>query len=271
MISFPNGKINIGLSITEKRKDGFHNIETVMVPVNINDVLEIIVSPRKVLSFTRTGIHLEGNPLDNLVCKAFYLLKKDFNLPEVEIHLHKVIPSGAGLGGGSSDAAFTIRMINQLFGLNLSESQMEDYARTLGSDCAFFIKNKPALAAGKGDVFENICPDLEKYYLVIVKPDLHISTPEAYSWIQPKLKEIPLKDLIAAPMINWKHTVINDFEMEIIKRYPGIKTIRDKLYESGAIYTSLTGSGAAVYGIFSERIELAKGFPDCFVWGGYLK
>jgi 4-diphosphocytidyl-2-C-methyl-D-erythritol kinase len=270
MISFPNGKINIGLSITEKRKDGFHNIETVMVPVNICDVLEIIISPRKVFSFTQSGMHVEGDPLDNLVCKAFYLLKKDFKFPEIEIHLHKVIPSGAGLGGGSSDAAYTIRMINQLFGLNLSESQMEDYARVLGSDCAFFIKNKTALAYGKGDVFENISPGIENYYLVIVKPDLHISTPEAYSWIEPKLKEIPLKDLIAAPMINWKHTVINDFEMEIMKRYPDIKSIWDKLYEGGALYASLTGSGAAVYGIFCEKIYITQWFPGCFVWSGYF-
>jgi 4-diphosphocytidyl-2-C-methyl-D-erythritol kinase len=266
MISFPNGKINIGLSVLEKRPDGYHNIETIMYPVSIHDVLEIIVFPGIDFSFSLTGINIPGETGNNLVCKAYELLKKDFNIPAIKIHLHKVIPAGAGLGGGSADAAFAIKMINKLFDLGLSEEKMEYYSKILGSDCAFFIKNKPVIAYEKGDKFENVALNLEKYFLIIVKPYIHINTQEAYSWIKPARKEISLKDLVHAPINQWKNTVINDFEAELIKQHPVIEIIIKRLYEVGAIFASLTGSGAAVYGIFSEVKDIQKEFPRCFFW-----
>jgi 4-diphosphocytidyl-2-C-methyl-D-erythritol kinase len=266
MISFPNGKINIGLSVTEKRPDGFHNLETVMVPVKIHDVLEIIISPDNLFSFTFSGIELPGDMKENLVFKAYELLKKSFQFPPVKIHLHKVIPTGAGLGGGSSDAAFTISMINKLFDLGLTTEKMKDYARQLGSDCPFFIEDKTVLATGRGDEFEPVDLNLTDQFLVVVKPDIHIGTPEAYSWIKPSKKEKSLKELIQSPMHHWRNLVINDFEAEVIKRYEEIKTIRDELYEMGAIYASMTGSGSAVYGIFRDAVDLKKKFPGCFVW-----
>ena len=266
MISFPNGKINIGLSVFEKRPDGYHNIETIIVPVKIHDVLEIIVSPDKVFSFHVTGINIPGQTGDNLVCKAYELLKKDFNIPAIKIHLHKFIPVGAGLGGGSSDAAFAIKMINTMFDLKLSVKKMMDYADKLGSDCPFFINNTPAIAYGRGDKLENVSVKIEKYFLTIVKPDIHISTQEAYSWVKPSRKESALKDIVYAPVNQWKNTVINDFEEEIIKRHPIVKVIVERLYELGAVYASLTGSGAAVYGIFNEQRDLHKEFPGCFFW-----
>ncbi len=266
MIDFPNGKINIGLSVTEKRPDGFHNLETIMYPVKIYDALEIIISPDKVYSFTLSGINLDGEFKDNLVCKAYEILRRDYNLPGVKIHLHKVIPCGAGLGGGSADAAFTIRMINKLFDLGLTIVEMQDYAKRLGSDCAFFIENKPALATGRGDQLEPVKLNLPDRYMVIVKPDIHISTPEAYSWIKPAIKEKKLKELIKRPIGKWRNLVINDFEDEVMKRHSVIKVIRDELYQMGATYASLTGSGSAVYGIFNQRVHIGNRFQNHFLW-----
>jgi 4-diphosphocytidyl-2-C-methyl-D-erythritol kinase len=269
MIDFPNGKINIGLSITEKRPDGFHNLETIMYPIKIHDILEIIISPRKLFSFTSSGIKVAGEIKDNLVCKAYELLKRDFNLPAVKIHLHKAIPHEAGLGGGSADAAFTIRMINKLFDLGLTIVEMQDYAKRLGSDCTFFIENVTALATGKGDQLEPVKLNLPDQYMVIVKPDIHISTHEAYSWIKPAIKEKKLKELIKRPIGNWRNLVINDFEDEVMKRYSVIKVIRDELYQMGATYASLTGSGSAVYGIFHNPVHISNRFQNYFLWTSY--
>jgi 4-diphosphocytidyl-2-C-methyl-D-erythritol kinase len=266
MIDFPNGKINIGLSVSEKRADGFHNLETIFYPIKIHDILEIIMATDRIFSFTTTGIKLDGKDKDNLVCKAYERLKIDFNLPAVKIHLHKAIPTGAGLGGGSADAAFAIRMLNTIFKLGLNTEKMQDYARTLGSDCAFFIENKSALATGRGDQFEPIELNLADHFMVIVKPDTHIRTPEAYSWIKPFKKEQSLKELIRIPLKDWKNLVINDFEAEVIKRYNEIQKIRDDLYQIGAIYASLTGSGSAVYGIFDHPVPVGRKFQNYFVW-----
>jgi 4-diphosphocytidyl-2-C-methyl-D-erythritol kinase len=266
MIDFPNGKINIGLSVTEKRADGFHNLETVFYPVKIHDILEIIIAPDGIFSFASTGITLAGKPESNLVFKAWQMLKEDYHMPPVQIHLYKVIPPGAGLGGGSSDAAFTIRMLNKLFDLRLNLERMQDYAKKLGSDCAFFIDNKTALATGRGDQFEPFELNLADRYIVIVKPDIHISTPDAYSWIKPVKKEKPLHELIKNPMKEWKNLVINDFETEVFKCYPEIQIIRDELYRMGSIYASLTGSGSAVYGIFNHPVQIGTNLQTHFVW-----
>ncbi|MEZ5198455.1 MAG: 4-(cytidine 5'-diphospho)-2-C-methyl-D-erythritol kinase [Bacteroidales bacterium] len=268
MLCFPNGKINLGLSVINKRPDGFHNIETIMVPVSLCDVLEIIPSSNGSNSFHLSGVNLDGNSEDNLVMKAYQLLKRDFKLSPVSIHLHKNIPSGAGLGGGSADAAFTIILLNELFNLQLKLSQLEDYARKIGSDCPFFIRNKAALAYEKGDQFSPISLHLENYYLVIVKPDIHISTPQAYSRVKPYPKEIPLENIISLPIEKWKSSLINDFETEIFKPYPEIKKIKNNLYDAGAVYASLTGSGAAVFGIFENKTHLKMRFMNCFVWEG---
>ena len=266
MISFPNCKINLGLSVIEKRPDGFHNVETVMYPVKMNDILEIVISSDNNNSFSLSGMDVGGDKNNNLVIKALNLLKENLNLAPVKIHLHKTIPSGAGLGGGSADAAFTIKLLDDIFSLKLTVNQMQDYASQLGSDCAFFIENKPVLAYGKGDKFENINLDLSKYYFVIIKPNINISTPEAYSWVKPTVKDISVNDVISQPVETWKGTLINDFEEDVFKRFPEIKKIKEELYESGAIYASMTGSGAAVFGIFSKEVDFEKDYEGCFVW-----
>lgn len=204
----------------------------------------------------------------NLVVKAYKLLDQDFGLGGVKIHLHKSIAMGAGLGGGSADAAFAIKLLNDLFNLKLSSEQMEDYAAKLGSDCAFFIKNEPVFAYGRGEIFENINIDLSNYHMVIIKPDIHISTPEAYSLIKPEIKEISVKEIIQFPIREWKEMLLNDFEEVIFNKHPEIQLIKESLYKSGAIYASMTGSGAAVYGIFEEPIRVDN-FKNHFVWMSY--
>jgi len=268
MITFPNAKINIGLFVTEKRTDGFHNIETILFPVELFDVLEIIKSPDSHFSFSQSGLQISGDPKNNLVVKAYHLLKRECQLSEVHIHLHKKVPMGAGLGGGSANAAFAIKLLNDLFNINLADKKMQDLARQLGSDCAFFIKNQTALAFEKGDVFEPISLDLSGYYFTIIKPNIHISTPEAYSWVKPSKKEYPIKSIINLPINKWKDNLQNDFEEEVFKRFPEIESIKNKLYNLGAEYSCMTGSGSAVFGIFEKEIDLSKNFSDCFIWQG---
>ncbi len=246
--------------------DGFHNIETVLFPLNLYDVLEIIESPDGFFSFTKSGLKIPGDQKNNLVVKAYQLLKKEFHLPEVHIHLHKIIPMGAGLGGGSADAAFAIKLINDLFSLNLSENKMHDFASQLGSDCAFFIQNKAVLAFEKGDLFEHVNLHLSGYNIVIVKPNVHISTPQAYSWVKPTLKDNKLKDIISLAVKEWKDHLFNDFEKEVFLRFPQIEKIKAKLYELGAEYSAMSGSGAAVFGIFEKEIDLKENFSDYYIF-----
>ncbi len=266
MIVFPNCKINLGLYIENKRDDGFHNIKTVFYPIQLTDVLEIIESDTIHFSMTMSGIPINGNTESNLCVKAYELLKNDFRLPAVKIHLHKAIPHGAGLGGGSSDAAFTIKMLNNKFNLNLSNLQMQQYASKLGSDCAFFIENKAVIAKGKGERFENIEISLKGYYILIVKPNVYVSTPEAYQCVKPRNTEIDIESIIKQPIEKWKDTLINDFEESIFKKYPIIASIKEILYNNGAIYAAMSGSGAAVFGIFKEVPSILP-FPEssfCF-------
>lgn len=254
MIIFPNAKINLGLNIISRREDGYHNIETVIYPVKIKDALEIVEAEE--LLFTSSGIHIPGNPSDNLCLRAWQLISKDVDLPKVHIHLHKQIPVGAGLGGGSADGAFCIRLLNEKFNLAFSASQMEEYARQLGSDCAFFIKNQPALATGKGDVLEAVNLSLDKYFLVLVMPSVHVSTAEAYRGINSDLKATSLAGLEGLPIEGWRDFLKNDFEETVFEIHPVIKNIKDVLYEAGALYASMSGSGASVYGIFKNEIKL---------------
>ncbi|MGD0712149.1 MAG: 4-(cytidine 5'-diphospho)-2-C-methyl-D-erythritol kinase [Bacteroidales bacterium] len=268
MICFPNCKINIGLYITEKRPDSFHNIETIFYPVPLHDALEVIESNKN--EFTLSGIDIPGNREANLCLRAYDILLRKFKLPPVKIHLHKAIPTGAGLGGGSADAAFMIKLLNDVFSLNMNITQMQEIAANLGSDCSFFIENIPLYATNKGDVFENIKLDLSKYHIVLAKPDLHISTSEAFSLIAPKKAAFQLNKIESKKMKEWKKHIVNDFEEVVFRKFPEIKAIKEKMYESGAVYASMSGSGSTVYGIFKKEINIKGLFDNCFAWQGKL-
>jgi len=270
MVVFPNAKINLGLSVTEKRADGFHNIETVFYPVPLRDALEIIPAKDGKTKFTFSGFEIPGSLETNLCFKAWQMLKNDFRLPAINFHLHKAIPMGAGLGGGSADGAFTIRLLDQVFNLKLTNGQMQDYARQLGSDCAFFIENKPVFAFGKGDHFENINLDLSGFYLILIKPAVNVNTAGAYANITPSWPAIPGKEIISLSVEKWKDLLQNDFEATVFKSYPEIETIKNQFYENGALFASMSGSGSAVFGIFKTNIELKSLFPNFFYWAGNL-
>ncbi|MEG0796034.1 MAG: 4-(cytidine 5'-diphospho)-2-C-methyl-D-erythritol kinase [Odoribacter sp.] len=268
MIVFPNAKINIGLFVTEKRKDGFHNLETVFYPIGLSDVLEVGRGEGKAGEYclVNTGIEVACEPEKNLIVKAYLLLAGLYDLPSVSIHLHKVIPFGAGLGGGSSDAAFMLRALNDYFELHISEEKELEYAASLGSDCAFFIRNHPAFASGRGEVLEEMELSLGDYQLVLVKPDFEISTAEAYAGISPQLPVFDLRGLGALSPMEWRGKVENDFEKNVFEKYPRLAALKQQLYDGGAVYASMTGSGSAVYGLFERSKECHLKWEDCFVW-----
>jgi 4-diphosphocytidyl-2-C-methyl-D-erythritol kinase len=256
MIVFPNAKINIGINITGRRPDGYHNIETVFYPLPIYDVLEALSGDS--LTFQSSGLEIPGRTEDNLCIKGYHLIKKDHDLPPLNIYLLKHIPIGAGLGGGSANAAFFIKLINSLFNLGLTTTNMLDYARQLGADCAFFIENKPLFAFEKGDQFETISIDLSKYKIVLVMPPVHVSTGEAYRGVKPAPVKHSLYELILEPIQEWKHFIKNDFEESVFKNHPAIRGVKAALYDAGAIYASMSGSGASVFGIFNEKPDLTE-------------
>ena len=270
MISFPHAKINLGLYILNKRPDGFHNLESLFLPVPWCDILEIL--PSEQFLFTQTGITIPDDGKANLCIRAYELLKKDFNIPPVSIFLHKVIPIGAGLGGGSSDASFTLRILKEIFQLELDNDQLQKYASQLGSDCAFFTQDDMQFCYEKGDIFEGFKLGLGEKYLVMVYPDLHISTKEAYSKISPKQPEISLKEALQYPINDWKKTIQNDFEIALSPQYPIIQETKGQLYDLGAIYAAMSGSGSTIYGIFDHSIDLNEVFPQSFkIWQGFFK
>ena len=267
MITYPNAKINLGLNIVEKRPDGYHNLETVFYPINLQDALEVnLREGEEEFSLKVSGVPIEGEPENNLVVKAYRLLKKDYpDIPAIDIHMYKHIPTGAGLGGGSSDAAFMIKLLNEKFRLNLSIEKMEEYAAILGADCAFFIQNKPVFATGIGNIFEPIQLSLKGYYLVLVKPDIFVSTKDAFAHITPMKPTQSLKEIIRMPVETWRATMKNDFEESVFQKFPEIAAIKDKLYDLGAIYASMSGSGSSVFGIFREQVEFVDEiFSGCF-------
>lgn len=267
MITYPNAKINLGLNIVEKRPDGYHNLETVFYPINLQDALEVtLLEGEKEYALTLSGTPIEGDPDQNLIVKAYRLLKQDFpDMPAIDIHMYKHIPTGAGLGGGSADAAFMIKLLNEKFKLGLGIEKMEEYAASLGADCAFFIQNKPVFATGIGNIFEPIQLSLKGYYLVLVKPDIFVSTKDAFSLIQPMKPTQSLKEIARMPVETWRATMKNDFEISVFQKYPEIAAIKDKLYDMGAIYASMSGSGSSVYGIFREQVEFVDEiFNGCF-------
>lgn len=262
MINFPNCKINLGLNILRKRNDGYHDLETIFYPLPVKDALEIIKQPgqkegQEDIQFTTTGITIEGSPQDNLCIKAYHLLKKEYeHLPPVRIHLHKNIPIGAGLGGGSSDGAFTLQLLNHQFHLGLSGDQLAAYTLQLGSDCPFFLHNRPCYASGRGEKLDDIALDLSQYAFLVVNPGIHINTGWAFSNIIPATPgTISLKEAIQEPIADWKYHLTNAFEKPVFDLYPEIKTIKDILYARGALYAAMSGSGSTVYGIFPYLAE----------------
>ncbi|NQZ75702.1 MAG: 4-(cytidine 5'-diphospho)-2-C-methyl-D-erythritol kinase [Ekhidna sp.] len=258
MISFPNAKINLGLNIVNKRDDGYHNIESCFYPIPWYDSLEVIKSES--FSFHSYGLEIPGDESSNLCVKAYDLIKADHNIDPVEIHLLKNIPMGAGLGGGSADGAFALKMLNDLFDLGLSQEKLEHYALQLGSDCPFFIKNQPAIASGRGEILELCELDLTGYHLAIYNPKIHVSTSEAYAGISPKIPTLSISDLLKEEPGAWKDTLINDFEESIFPNHQRIADVKKDMYQAGAIYSSMTGSGSTVFGLFSNKIDKWKQF-----------
>lgn len=265
MVLFPYAKINLGLQVVEKRHDGFHNIISGLYPIGWSDVLEILEADE--LSFRSTGLAIPGDASSNLCLQAYQLIKESYNISPVYIHLHKVVPIGAGLGGGSSDAAFTLKGLNQLFDLSLSGQELKKLAAKIGSDCAFFVDGKPALATGKGDQLEEInIPDPGKY-LVVVTPPVQVNTGEAYGMINPKPAENNLAKALSEDPSGWQQLIVNDFEVAVFKRYPAIADIKTSLMEKGAIYASMSGSGSSVFGIFKEEFDFKSWFGlDYKIW-----
>lgn len=264
MIAFPNCKINLGLHILQKRADGFHDLETVFYPLPLRDALEIIQnnSTENSIVFSASGLLVDSKPEDNICVKAYHLLKKDFpELPSIKMHLHKTIPSGAGLGGGSADGAFVLLLLAKKFNLALTEAQLLSYALQLGSDCPFFIINKPAFATGRGEALQPIDLNLSSYQFVLINPKIHINTGWAFSQIKPKKERSSLKNIIALPVTEWKHHLQNDFEEAVFAAHPEIKNIKQQLYHQGAVYASMSGSGSTVYGLFEKSAAPQLQFP----------
>ncbi len=256
MISFPNFKINIGLFITKKRNDGFHDLETIFYPVDFQtDKLEIIKNDSS-SKLTVVNASFLKDPESNLCTKAYRLLEKEYHLPGIEIILTKNIPVGAGLGGGSADAAFTLKMLNELFELNIPFEKLKLYASKLGSDVAFFIENKPAYASGKGEILETIPLDLSDKIITVVKPRFSVSTADAYKWITPQPASFSLKNILSIPVGEWKYYLKNDFEKNLFVKYPSLQEIKNSLYHAGALYASLSGSGSALYAISDYPLKL---------------
>ena len=268
MITFPNAKINLGLNIIEKRPDGYHNLETIFYPINLQDALEVTRRENNDKEYTLhiSGSPLEGEPEDNLVVQAYKLLKKDYpGLLPVDIHMYKHIPAGAGLGGGSSDTACMIKLLNDKFSLGLSTERMEEYAVKLGADCAFFIRNKPVFATGIGNLFEPVELSLKGYHIILIKPDIFVSTRDAFAEIKPVRPAVSLKEIVKQPIETWKSSMKNDFEDSVFKKFPEIAAIKDELYDLGAVYAAMSGSGSSVYGIFKAPIENVEDkFCGCF-------
>ncbi len=273
MIVFPCAKINLGLNIVSKREDGYHNLETVFYPIPLQDALEIKYMDEKFPSDVDCDLKVTGNAVDcdeqkNLVVKAYNLLARDFQLPRVHAHLYKHIPSQAGLGGGSADAAFMIRLLDERFRLNIGNPEMESYAARLGADCAFFIEAEPAFAEGIGDQLMPVDGpegNLHGYYLAVVKPDVAVSTQEAYAAITPKKPAKCCRDIVRQPIETWRDELVNDFEEPIFQLHPELAVLKEKMYELGAVYASMSGSGSTIYGIFKKKPEgLEKPFEGCF-------
>ena len=268
MVVFPHCKINLGLHVISKREDGYHTIETCFYPVPWTDILEII--PAKEFSFTSSGLIIPGKEEDNLCIKAYRILQAQFDLAPVKIHLHKVLPTGAGLGGGSSDAAFALRLLNSIFDLNLDKDELREFASQLGSDCAFFIDDKPMLGSGRGEKLSELALNLKGLYMVLVKPDIHVSTADAYAGVKPQTPHLTIGEILTRPLNGWNGYLVNDFEKSVFAKYPAIEAIKNELCNQGALYASMSGSGSSVFGIFKSQTERSQQFKGMQYWADYL-
>lgn len=293
MVVFPNGKINLGLQILRRRADGYHDLQTVFYPVPLCDALEVaqgagpgnvlgiapvggsanpavgqqaVSAPDAAVQLTLTGIPVQGNTNDNLCVKAYHLLKKDFaQLPSIAVHLHKNIPAGAGLGGGSADGAFMLRLLNDKFRLGISQEALIGYALQLGSDCPFFILNTACLAEGRGERLQPVDLDLSDYSFLLVNPGLHISTAWAFSQVSSGERAVSLAEVIRQPVSRWRELLVNDFEAPVCRQYPELQAIREKLYAAGAVYVSMSGSGSTFYGLFPKGRVSGLDWPEGYV------
>jgi 4-diphosphocytidyl-2-C-methyl-D-erythritol kinase len=269
VITFPNSKINLGLHILRKRPDGFHDLETIFYPISLQDALEIVSAPEgSGIIFSQSGLLIDTHTQDNICVKAWNLLKKDYpELPSVKMHLHKCIPTGAGLGGGSADGAFALMALNKKFHLEISPGKLLEYALQLGSDCPFFIKNEPVYATGRGEKMEPVHIDLGAFKIIVVNPGIHVSTATAFSHVIPRENRLPITDIVTIPVEQWRHHLHNDFQEPVSQIHHEIRSIIDRLYADGAVYASMTGSGSTVYGIFRKEAIPEFNFPA----GYYIK
>lgn len=255
MLSFPNIKINLGLNVIQKRADGYHELESVFYPMGWTDALEIIKADK--FQFTSTGIAVPGDTDQNLVVKAFRKIQAIYNIEkEVAIHLHKVIPTGAGLGGGSADAVFAIKLVSELFNLQIPLERQLSIAAELGSDCPFFVHNTPCIVTGRGDILKPISLDLSHWHFVVVHPGIHVATADAFAGIRPSRHAASVNEIVLKPVTSWKDTLVNDFEKTVFAKFPEIQKLKESMYRQGAVYTSMSGSGSAVFGMFAEPVEL---------------
>jgi 4-diphosphocytidyl-2-C-methyl-D-erythritol kinase len=268
MISFPNAKINLGLNIVRKRDDGYHDLETLFYPVALRDALEIIPQSEDLAGRGEVYLHLSGKtvegPVESNICvKAWRMLKADFpSMPGIDLHLYKAIPMGAGLGGGSADGSFTLRMLNDMFRLGLTGEALESYALRLGSDCPFFIRNSPCFATGRGEHMTPITLDLSGFSFLLVHPGIHVSTAVAFAGVKPTIPDLSIREIVTMKVSEWRGRLVNDFERTVFKAFPAIESLRDKLYDSGAIYAAMTGSGSSVFGIFPQNGLPEIRFPE---------
>lgn len=279
MITFPNSKINLGLNVVEKRPDGYHNIETIFYPIPLQDALEVIPHPAgpahlpasEKMRLHLSGIPVAGDPRHNLVAKAYCLLDDICHLPPVDVYLYKHIPSGAGLGGGSADAAFMLKMLNELFSLGLPEDELEKQAARLGADCPFFIRNRPTYAEGRGDRFTPVSLSLAGLHCVVVKPPVFVSTRDAFSHITPQRPRTSARDIVRLPVSRWRNMLVNDFERSVFALHPSLAAIKEDLYRRGAAYAAMSGSGSSVFGLWPSRIlPRTEGLAD-IAWRGVLE
>lgn len=272
MVIFPGAKINIGLNITAKRSDGYHDLESIFFPIPLSDILEINKSTQFSIDFS--GLPIAGTPEDNLILKAYRLIAERYKIGPVKIHLHKIVPMGAGLGGGSADGAATLVLLNSLFELNISTTDLEKMAQLLGSDCPFFIRNRTAYAKGTGNDLQLVDLNLEDYWIQLINPGIHVSTKLAFSQITPSESNFSMRETILSPMDKWKEKLINDFEAGIFAQHPAIETVKTALYANGAVYASMTGTGSSVYGLFNKKPQSllhAAAFSSYYEWISSLK
>lgn len=276
MITFPIAKINLGLNVVSKRPDGYHNLETVFYPVPIQDALEVTEMDSRFPSDVAcdikiSNINIEGDEQKNLVVKAYNAVAAKYPLSRVHAHLYKGIPTQAGMGGGSSDCAYMIRLLNEMYSLSMSTQEMIDIAATLGADCPFFILSQPAYAEGIGERLEPISLDLSNYYIAVVRPNIPISTKEAFSLITPQASTVCCKEIVTRPVEEWSDTLVNDFEKSVFALHPEIGEIKSKLYQCGAVYAAMSGSGSSVFGLFRSHIDLKEHFSNMYTFCGKLK